>query len=500
MFSHTPHRLRSGALLALAALLVPASALAAPPSDDDIAASRASEVATAQRIASLERSLAELSALAEQAGIEAGLANEAFLEAREALVAARAETRAARNAASEAARELEGARADLGVVAQLIYQGGSGSLSPLSPYLTADSFEKALAQSFYMGQLGTRTNASLQRFAALEMVTTVLRSRAEAALAAEEEATAALEAAAQRAQSRADAAALQLQLSTEQREMLIAQLAVQRETTVALEQQRQAALEEQRRERESAAALREANALAAADAARAATAAAAPTPVVIPDDRPTVTSRDTEREVTPTTAPTTTAPAPAPTTPAPTTPAPTTPAPAPTTPAPTTPAPAPTTPAPAPTTPAPAPTTPAPAPTTPAPAPAPAPPPAVLPAAQVALAFALAQVGKPYVWGAEGPDSYDCSGLTMASYLEAGIYIGRTTRTQYAETARVPLADMKPGDLVFYSSDGTASGIYHVAMYTGNGMRVHAPSPGKLVEHVKMYYGNIMPYAGRVTG
>lgn len=486
MFSHTPHRLRSGALLALAALLVPASALAAPPSDDDIAASRASEVATAQRIASLERSLAELSALAEQAGIEAGLANEAFLEAREALVAARAETRAARNAASEAARELEGARADLGVVAQLIYQGGSGSLSPLSPYLTADSFEKALAQSFYMGQLGTRTNASLQRFAALEMVTTLLRSRAEAALAAEEEATAALEAAAQRAQSRADAAALQLQLSTEQREMLIAQLAVQRETTVALEQQRQAALEEQRRERESAAALREANALAAADAARAATAAAAPTPVEIPDDRPTVTSRDTEREVTPTTAPTTTAPAPAPTTPAPTTPAPTTPAPAPTTPAPTTPAPAP--------------TTPAPAPTMPAPAPAPAPPPAVLPAAQVALAFALAQVGKPYVWGAEGPDSYDCSGLTMASYLEAGIYIGRTTRTQYAETARVPLADMKPGDLVFYSSDGTASGIYHVAMYTGNGMRVHAPSPGKLVEHVKMYYGNIMPYAGRVTG
>ncbi len=117
----------------------------------------------------------------------------------------------------------------------------------------------------------------------------------------------------------------------------------------------------------------------------------------------------------------------------------------------------------------------------------------------MALTFALAQVGKPYVWGATGPDAYDCSGLTMASYLAAGINIGRTSRTQYTNTARVALANLQPGDLVFYSSDGTAAGIYHVAMYTGNGMRVHAPSPGKFVEHVKMYYGNIMPYGGRVT-
>ena len=118
----------------------------------------------------------------------------------------------------------------------------------------------------------------------------------------------------------------------------------------------------------------------------------------------------------------------------------------------------------------------------------------------MALNFALSQVGKPYIWGATGPDGYDCSGLTQASYKAAGIRLSRTTKTQYAETAHVALAQMKPGDLIFYSSNGAASGIYHVAIYAGDGMRVHAPSPGKNVEYVKMYYGNIMPYAGRVTG
>ena len=101
------------------------------------------------------------------------------------------------------------------------------------------------------------------------------------------------------------------------------------------------------------------------------------------------------------------------------------------------------------------------------------------------------------MWGAAGPNGYDCSGLTMRAYQSVGITLSRTTKAQYAETTHVPIAQMRPGDLIFYSSNGAASGIYHVAIYAGNGTRVHAPSPGKLVEHVPMYWTNVLPYVGR---
>ncbi|MDX5319358.1 MAG: C40 family peptidase, partial [Actinomycetes bacterium] len=403
-------------------------------------------------IADLERQLAQLSAAREEAAIRAGLANEAYLEATVHLDAARAESRQARRVADAAAAEAEVARGALATIAQLLYQGGSASLASITPFLT-DDFASAMRTATHMDQLARRTDAQLQHFEALRTVSAILTERAERAQAAEQAAVDSLAAAAEAALELADAAAFQLAVSTEQRDALIEQLARQRETTVELERARQDALEEQRIERENRAALREAQAVAAIDSLAAAPAVA-PVPELV-DDRDTAVSRDGDRD---TSSPATTAPT-ATSVPSPSTPSPTTPAPAP-------------------------------------PPPAPAP----LAASQIALDFALAQVGKPYVWGADGPDSYDCSGLTMASYLAAGIYIGRTTRTQYYETARVPLADMRPGDLVFYSSDGTAAGIYHVAMYTGNNMRVHAPSPGKLVEHVKMYYYNVMPYAGRVTG
>src|SRR5699024_12441360 len=93
----------------------------------------------------------------------------------------------------------------------------------------------------------------------------------------------------------------------------------------------------------------------------------------------------------------------------------------------------------------------------------------------------MTQRGKPYVWGADGPDSYDCSGLTMRAFQHAGASLPRTTGAQYAATTHVPVDQMRPGDLIFYSSNGSASGIYHVAIYAGDGMRVHAPTPGPSV-------------------
>lgn len=92
--------------------------------------------------------------------------------------------------------------------------------------------------------------------------------------------------------------------------------------------------------------------------------------------------------------------------------------------------------------------------------------------ARTALSFALSQVGKSYVRGATGPNSYDCSGLTSVAYARAGVSLPRTSQAQYGVGTPVSLANLAPGDLVFYYS-----GISHVAIYIGNGMIVGASNP-----------------------
>ncbi|MCQ9184780.1 C40 family peptidase [Streptomyces sp. IBSBF 2953] len=103
--------------------------------------------------------------------------------------------------------------------------------------------------------------------------------------------------------------------------------------------------------------------------------------------------------------------------------------------------------------------------------------------AEKALAFARAQIGKPYVWGAVGPGSYDCSGLTLAAWKAAGVTLPRTTYDQANAGATVPLADARPGDLVFFYDD-----VSHVGVYVGNGMMIHAPKPGAYVREESIYY------------
>ncbi|MEU9982501.1 C40 family peptidase [Streptomyces sp. NPDC050856] len=93
-----------------------------------------------------------------------------------------------------------------------------------------------------------------------------------------------------------------------------------------------------------------------------------------------------------------------------------------------------------------------------------------------AIEFATAQLGKPYVWGAEGPDSYDCSGLTSQAWAAAGRSIPRTSQEQWRLLPRIDVKDMRPGDLIIYHADAS-----HVGMYIGDGMIVHAPRPGRNV-------------------
>ncbi|MEW1888662.1 MULTISPECIES: NlpC/P60 family protein [unclassified Streptomyces] len=110
--------------------------------------------------------------------------------------------------------------------------------------------------------------------------------------------------------------------------------------------------------------------------------------------------------------------------------------------------------------------------------------------AEKVLAFARAQIGKPYVWGATGPASYDCSGLTQAAWKAAGVDIPRTTWDQVNVGTRVATADLQPGDLVFFYDD-----ISHVGIYKGDGMMIHAPKPGANVREESIYY---MPIYGSV--
>jgi hypothetical protein len=97
----------------------------------------------------------------------------------------------------------------------------------------------------------------------------------------------------------------------------------------------------------------------------------------------------------------------------------------------------------------------------------------------VAAQWALAQLGKPYQWGAAGPDSYDCSGLVMVAWEHAGIQLGRTTYIQWTEGTPVPENQLQPGDLVFFEPSPQGPG--HVGIYIGDSKYVDAPETGQNV-------------------
>ncbi|MGC4949778.1 NlpC/P60 family protein [Streptomyces sp. DT224] len=105
-----------------------------------------------------------------------------------------------------------------------------------------------------------------------------------------------------------------------------------------------------------------------------------------------------------------------------------------------------------------------------------------------AVAFAYSALGKPYVWGATGPHSFDCSGLTQAAWRAAGVSLPRTTYTQINAGQRIPRSQLAPGDLVFFYS-----GVSHVGLYIGNGRMIHAPRPGAPVRIAPI---DEMPFAG----
>jgi cell wall-associated NlpC family hydrolase len=111
----------------------------------------------------------------------------------------------------------------------------------------------------------------------------------------------------------------------------------------------------------------------------------------------------------------------------------------------------------------------------------------------VALTWAFAELGKPYVWGATGPGSFDCSGLTQFVWRAAGVSIPRVAADQYAWTVPVPLSQLLPGDLVFYGR----TDIHHVGIYIGDGLMINAPHTGTVVQVSSIWWSDLAGF-GRV--
>ncbi|WP_425824915.1 C40 family peptidase [Streptomyces fractus] len=119
-------------------------------------------------------------------------------------------------------------------------------------------------------------------------------------------------------------------------------------------------------------------------------------------------------------------------------------------------------------------------------------------AQQAALDYMLSQAGAPYVYGGASPSGWDCSGLVQAAYAQAGVSLPRVASAQYTATTPISASQLQPGDLLFWSGDGSVNGIYHVAMYMGGDQYVAAANPSSGVEISNMsdwitptFYGHV---------
>lgn len=464
---------RSTVAVVLASMVLSANpvAFADGPSQDDINKSKQKEASTSASIASLEARLATLKANTENATMKAQIATEDYLQSLDALNKAKAATAAARAKATAATKQTHQARKTLSDVVVQTYQDGGNPFDIVSPYLTGRSLGDIASQKAALDRAGENTDAKLQKVQALQSVATTMEGIAAQKESAQRTATQKTEATKNAAQAAANAAQAAQSQATSQRANLISQLAAQRNTTVALETQRQEQLEQAEQNRKNEEARKQAQQAAAQAKAKEeqekqneakAKETASPTPSQ-PDPQPSQTA-------TPEPAPSQT----------------TTPEPAPSPSETSQPAPEP---------------EPAPSPTpTPEPDPEPEPDPTPAPSggADVAIAKAYTFIGVDYVWGGESYSGVDCSGLAMLSWAAAGVSLTHSSRAQYWEGTHVSLDSVQPGDLIFWSSDGSAGSIYHVAIYLGNDQMIEAPTFGVPVRVTGVRYSGIMPYAVRL--
>ena len=429
-------RLRAGIIALLAsAALVLPQIAQAAPSEEDIARAQAEEEAARMSVAQIEVRLATVSAQADMAIQEARIAAEQLNAANLELEQARMTASKAQQDADQALLEFEQGKQQIASVAQTAYREGAASLDSLAPYLGADGLRTVETKQASLDSFSASADAKMQEVAALEQVARVMQSAADEALNVQQAATEEVEARTEVARATAESALALQQTTAAQREVYVNELAKKQGTTVELINEREAALEAERQE---AARIAAEQAAAAAEAQRQADAAAAAAAQA--SSSSSSSSDDEDDDDYSYSAPSYSYEEPSYSAPS-----------------------------------------------------------YSGGGASTAIATAQSYLGVPYVWGGESYGGVDCSGLTMLAWGSAGVDLPHLSRAQYSYGTHVPIGSMEAGDLIFWSSNGTQSGIYHVAIYLGGGQMIEAPTFGVPVRITGVYsWGSIMPYAVRL--
>ena len=452
--AHSARRaLRTGATLSMVGILAVTTALSASadpdpvyPSKSQVDQAKTAVATTSGKVSSLDAQYAAASAQLSQVQDRAAAAAEAYNGARYELDKRTAETAAAKKRAAEAQQVADAASLQVRRYAASVYQQG-GNLGELEAYLSSTGPQDLVDRASALEAVGDARSRTLQQAAASSVVAQTMREQAAKSEAAQARAAQAAQQARNAAQAQADqaqAAAAQIQ---KQQDALTVQLASLRKTSVDLEKQRQdglaaaavarAAAAEAARQAQLAAdrakAARSAAARKAAQQAAARAAAEAARQRAAAEAAQQAADQAAHQQH-----------------------------------------------------------------NQPKPKPKPdnpPPPPPSQGGVSAVIGYARAQLGKPYQWGGAGPNSFDCSGLTMRAWQRAGVNLSHYTGAQWGETARVAISDLRPGDLVFFGSSGPNS--HHVGLYVGGGQMIEAPYTGANVRYASIYRSDLVPYGGR---
>jgi cell wall-associated NlpC family hydrolase len=433
------------------------------PTPDEIAAAKSNESATSTEVAKIEALLDDATKNLQTTTTASMRANDSYTNALLTLQK-RKDAAAAAQAQADAAGKIYGkAKTQVGQLAGDLYKNG-GMTPSVQSMLTGAASPDALYQASTLMALGENRSRTFQNAQTAAAASKSLQQAASQASQAAADAATAADDAKTSATAANDAQNKVIADNAAQRTTLITQLATLHNTTVALEDQRVTALQQQKDQER----------LAAIVAASANKPAPSAPPAVVAEgsgnqgggNQPSGTGQGGV-----TTPPVANNPAPPASNPAPPV-----------------------------SQPAPPPVQPVPPVVEPQPAPAPPPPPSNGSGIQGMVNYAMSKVGGPYVYGAAGPVAFDCSGLVMQAFASVGIQVARTGTAQFWQApVRVPISQMRYGDLLVFNDDGTGN-FSHIAIYIGGGQVVQALNPGQGIQVTPLAWMsgmNLYPYAAR---